>query len=115
MGLSHFETIDRAITQDRGWRTVSAWPSALSTVTRTGARVAPQRCPILHPSALILTWCLSILRFQAGQRNARLLRLRTSGGRFFVIKMGDFLKLKIILVKAQVVDFLMLKWVIFLD
>jgi hypothetical protein len=84
MGLSHFETIDRAITQDRGWRTVSAWPSALSTVTRTGARVAPQRCPILHPSALILTWCLSILRFQAGQRNARLLRLRTSGGRFFV-------------------------------
>jgi hypothetical protein len=66
MGLSHFETIDRAITQDRGWRTVSAWPSALSTVTRTGARVAPQRCPILHPSALILTWCLSILRFQLG-------------------------------------------------
>jgi hypothetical protein len=55
MGLSHFETIDRAITEDRGWRTVSAWTSVLSTVTRTGARVAPQRCPILHPSALIPT------------------------------------------------------------
>jgi hypothetical protein len=55
MGLSHFETIDRAITEDKGWRTVSAWSSVLSTVTRIGAWVAPQRCPTLHPSALILT------------------------------------------------------------
>jgi hypothetical protein len=90
MGLSHFETIDRAITQDRGWRTVSAWPSALSTVTRTGARVAPQRCPILHPSALILTWCLSILSSHIGQLNVRLLRFRTSGNRFLKLKWATF-------------------------
>jgi hypothetical protein len=38
-----------------------------------------------------------------------------TSGRFFVVKMGDFSKLKINLVKLQVVDFLMLKWVIFLD
>jgi len=40
---------------------------------------------------------------------------KKQGGRFFVIKMGDFSLLKINLAQAQVVDFLMLKWVIFLD
>jgi hypothetical protein len=41
--------------------------------------------------------------------------IKVQGGRFFVIKMGDFSLLKLNPERAQVVDFLMLKWVIFLD
>jgi len=60
MGLSHFSTIDRAYqTKSREWWTASTQPSALSTVTRLSARVAPQRCPILCASVLILTLLFS--------------------------------------------------------
>ncbi len=38
MSLALFSTIDRAKTEDRGRRTLFARPSALSTVTRVGAR-----------------------------------------------------------------------------
>ena len=56
MGLSHFSTIDRAYqTKSRERWTTASELSALSTVTRLSARVAPQRCPILCASVLILS------------------------------------------------------------
>ena len=66
MGLSLLWTIDRAFQPKSRERRmlVSAPPSALSTTTRVCAQslsrakrgIAPQRCPILCTSALILTF-----------------------------------------------------------
>ena len=52
-GLSLFWTIDRA-KRSEGRLGCVPQPSALSTVAGVGARVAPQRCPILRTSNAIL-------------------------------------------------------------
>jgi len=57
MGLSLCWTIDRSInSESREQRMVSAQLSALSTVTRVSAQVAPQRCPIFCTSVFILSF-----------------------------------------------------------
>ena len=66
MGLPLLWTIDRAPQpKSRERWIVSTRPSALSTVTRVSAQVAPQRCPILCTSVLILSVlqvvCFSLL------------------------------------------------------
>lgn len=63
MGLSLLWTIDRAESESRERRIDSTRPSALSTVTRVSAQVAPQRCPILCTSALILSFLAGGLFF----------------------------------------------------
>jgi hypothetical protein len=64
MGLSLLWTIDRASKlKSRERRMTSAQPSALSTVTRVSAQVAPQRGPILCTSGFILTFLAGGLFF----------------------------------------------------